>query len=314
MHRLLVLTCFLGFALLSGCATTAKQTETVLKDPPHGLPRQAVVANVPFIEQSANHCGPATLAMATAWAGRPISVAELTEQVYTPGAHGSYQADMVSAARRNGFLAIPMQNLPSLLAEVAAGHPVIVFENLAFNWYPMWHYALVYGYDLDAENVLMHSGPVKAKTWDMRKFERSWMLGDYWGLIVLKPGELAASADDLAHATAAAALEQTGHASEAEIVYRSILAKWPQSLPALIGVANAGYARNDAAEAARYLTTAVNAHPDSAAAWHNLAIAQDRLHRRTDARTSALKALKLAPPAAKAVYSQSLKELLPPVL
>ncbi len=297
-------------ALLSGCATTAKQTEAYLKAPLAGLPRSVKIDNVSFINQSANHCGPATLAMATSWAGRPISVEELTKQVYTPGANGTYQADMISAARRNGFLAIPSKGLPALITELSAGHPVIVFENLQFNWYPKWHYALAFGYDLDSEDIILHSGPVKEKHWDLRKFERSWMLGDYWSLIVLPAGQLAVSADDLAHATAASALEQVGHANEAKLVYESILVKWPESLPALIGLANFAFSSGDVLGACRYLETATEAHPTSAAAWHNLAIAEGEANQRKQAKVSAARAYDLAPEDSKAAYRTSLKDFL----
>ncbi len=280
-----------------------------LKAPPADLPRAAKVAGVPFIEQATKQCGPATLAMATAWAGYPIPVAELTKEVYTPGAGGSFQSDMASAARRNGLLALPLHGLPSLMSEIAAGHPVVIFENLAFTWYPMYHYALVYGYDLGEQSIIMHSGPVKEKHWDLRKFERSWMLEDYWGLIVLPPGVLAASADDLAHATAASALEQVGRLAEAKKIFESILVKWPTSLPALIGLANQAYANDESEMAVRYLETATKAHPAASAAWHNLAIAQESLHRNREAQASAKKAIETAGPQEKAVYIKSLSHI-----
>jgi hypothetical protein len=36
------------------------------------------------------------------------------------------------------------------LREVAAGNPVLVLQNLSFAWAPVWHYAVVMGYDADA--------------------------------------------------------------------------------------------------------------------------------------------------------------------
>lgn len=300
----------LSLALLSGCATRAVQTETYLASPPTDRPRQVKIENVPFIDQKIGHCGPATLAMATAWAGRPIDVSELTKQVYTPGAKGSFQADMIATARRNAFVAVPIRGLPALMTELAAGHPVIVFENLMLTWYPQWHYAVAFGYDLDNEDIILHSGSVKEKHWSLRKFERSWMLGDYWGLVVLPPGVLAASADDLAHASAALGLEQAGHASEAEKTYLSILEKWPTSLAALIGEANFEYARGHVKEAVTLLSTATGAHPEAAAAWHNLAIAQGEAGQTKQAKLSASKAMALVAGETKASYSVSLKDWL----
>lgn len=304
--RFVLALCALAF--LSGCATRAVETEAILKSPPSNLPRVKVVEDVPFIAQTKDHCGPATLAMALQFQGKMISVDRIADETYTAQAHGTYQTDLVSAARRQGMLALQMHGLPALLTEVAAGHPVIVFENLAFNWYPMYHYALVYGYDLDKTDVVMNSGPVKAKRWDMRKFERSWMLGDYWGLIVLKPGEIAPSQDDLAHAVAGSALEQLGRREEARKVYESVVRTWPESLSGLIALANVDYADDHVVEAARLLERAVQAHPDSAPAWHNLAIAQAAAGEKKAARSSAMRALRLVAPEQKQAYQQSLKD------
>jgi predicted Zn-dependent protease len=200
--------------------------------------------------------------------------------------------------------------LPALLAEVKAGHPVIVFENLALSWLPQWHYAVVYGYDLSKPEVLMHSGPEAAKHWDMRKFERSWMLADYWGLVVLPPDRLAASADELANVTAAAGLEQAGKLNEAQMAYQQIIKKWPQSLPAAIGLGNISFAQKNPVAAVQVLQQAAKAHAESAVVWHNLAIAQSSARMKVQARASAQKALQLVPADERDRYQENLKQIL----
>ncbi|MBX3034621.1 MAG: PA2778 family cysteine peptidase [Bdellovibrionaceae bacterium] len=262
---------------LSACASRAKQTEDLRRDPPREIPSAARVENVPFIEQAANHCGPATLAMVMNWAGRGITADEIAPQVYNPSRQGSLQMDLISASRRHGLVAIPLSGMRDLLREVAAGHPVIVFENLAMSWLPQWHYAVVLGYDLPRREIILHSGPNAFQRWDMEKFERSWMLGDYWGLVVLPPGKMAASGDELAHVTAAAGLEQAGRLEEADLVYQSLLKRSPESLLALIGRGNVAYARDDARAAVAFLRQAVRHHPGSAAARHNLSVAENAL-------------------------------------
>src|SRR2546422_3737218 len=46
---------------------------------------------------------------------------------------------------RSGQLAVPVTTLSDLLAEVAAGHPVLVFQNLGLHWIPRWHFAVAVG-------------------------------------------------------------------------------------------------------------------------------------------------------------------------
>lgn len=296
--------------LASSCAATARQTESVLAAPPE-IPEAQEIQNISFIRQSDNYCGPATLTMAMNWAGKNISVQQVADEVYTAGKKGSLQMDLIGSSRRQGLVAIPIQGMNALLQEVAAGHPVIILENLAFSWFPRWHYALVTGYDLKVPEVIMHSGADRSKHWSMRKFERSWVYGNYWGLVVLPLTKLAASADDLAHATAAAALEQLGKNAEAEIVYANILKKWPASLPALIGMGNTTFARGDFAAATAFLRVATQRFKNSAVAWHNRAIAEGAARRKSAARSSAQKAIRLAEPDTQSFYRESLKEYLP---
>ena len=297
-----------GFLLLlSGCATSARQTEAFLLAP-RNIPESHKIADVHFIGQTDHYCGPATLAMAMNWAGKKLSADELASQVYTPGKKGTLQQDLISASRRQGMLAIPIQGMSALLHEIAADHPVIILENLAFSWYPQWHYALVFGYDLSRSEVIMHSGSRAAKHWGMRKFERSWIYSDFWGLVVLPPTQLSATADDLAHNEAAAGLEQVGKLEEASTVYQNILKRWPGSLPALIGLGNIAFLKQNYLGAIQFLLEATKLHPKSSAAWHNLATAQGAADKKDAAHLSTIRALELVPKDSAAIYHESLKD------
>jgi len=264
--------------LLSACVSATPQADRLLLDT-RNLPKSSHIEGVPFIPQSANYCGPATLTMALNWAGENITLEELAPQVYTPGMKGTLPIDMLSAARRQGVMAIPMSGLNDLFLEINAGNPVIVFENLALSWLPQWHYALVFGYDVSSEKVTMHSGPEAFKQWDLRKFERSWKLGEYWGLVILKKGQLSASADEMSHVKAAAALEKLGKFTEAESAYRTILNRWPQSLISKLGRANIAYSQKDFRSAVGFLKQASREHPGSQMVAHNLLIAEKALQK-----------------------------------
>jgi tetratricopeptide (TPR) repeat protein len=245
--------------------------------------------------------------MAMNWAGKMISVEQISLQTFTPGMKGSLQSDLISASRRNGFMAVPIEGLPALLTEINSGHPVIVFENLALSWLPQWHYAIVFGYDLTKEEMIMHSGPDAFKHWDMSKFERSWMLANYWGLVVLPAGEISSSATELANSIAAAGLEQVGQKVAAEKSYSAILKKWPSSLTALIGSANLAFENNNYLLAVTYLQEAVKYYPNSATVWHNLTIAEGRGEMKKQAHQSALQALQFASVAEKEKFAENLK-------
>ena len=300
---------FMLALLVSACASSTKQVDQLLSSST-SLPRSHRIDTVPFIDQAAGHCGPATLTMAMNWAGLDIDIADVTPLVYTPGSHGSFQSDMVGASRRLGMFAIPIEGLANLLVEISSGHPVIVFENLALTWFPQWHYAVVYGYDLDKEIVMMHSGPEKDKTWDLRKFERSWKLGDYWGLVVVPPGTIVRSQTELAHVTAASGLEQVGKKEAALKAYRAILQQWPTSLASLIALSNEAFEARRYDRAVQYLADATRHHPTSAPAWHNYALAQQAAGRKAEAKVSARRAFDLVTEESRAGFEKSLAPIL----
>lgn len=301
--------CYILSCLLVGCASATPQADSLLLKEYDG-PSTYTILGVPFVNQNAGHCGPATLAMALQSAGRNISVNELVSQVYTPGMKGSLQNDMISAARRQGMIAIPIEGFEALLIELRANHPVIVFENLSLSWLPQWHYALVFGYDLSSQTILMHSGPEAFKNWDLRKFERSWSLGGYWGLVILPPDQLSASSGELAHISAASGLEQVGYLEAAKTAYQEILKRWPKSLVAQVGLGNIAYSQMDFVTAHKILQKAKMDHPTSAIAWHNAALAEGAVGNKAEAHRSAVEALKWVSADARPFYVDSLKEWL----
>ena len=137
-------------ALLSGCSIIAPQTYALKEQRPSDLPPRAELTQVPFFPQEDYFCGPAALAMVLNTAGVKVSPEELVEQVYLPGRKGSLQVEMLVAARRHGLIAYELApQVTDTLREIAAGTPAIVLENYGFSWYPVWHYSVVVGYDLD---------------------------------------------------------------------------------------------------------------------------------------------------------------------
>ena len=273
--------------LLAGCA--APETARIVASEGR-LARQAEVASVPFYPQTEYFCGPAALAMALSWSGLEETPDSVASNVYTPGRQGTLAADIVSAARRKGRLAVEVEGLDGLLAEVAAGHPVIVLQNLALEWFPQWHFAVVVGYDLANREIVLHSGTTARLTTRLDAFERTWDRAGKWGVVTLPPDRLPAGTDRRAVLLAAAGLEQAGRNDAAAAAYGAIATRWPNELAAWIGQGNARYAMGEFAAAERAYRTALSRDSQMAAAWNNLANA---LHRQGK-RDQAIEAAKLA--------------------
>ncbi len=274
------------------CACAAPQTTQLLEDR-GARPSRVELSEVPFFPQERYYCGPAALATVLAWSGLDVTQDDMVSQVYTPGRQGTLSSDVVAAARRNGRLAVPVDNLADLLAELDAGHPVLVFQNLALDWYPQWHFAVAVGYDLDSGDLILRSGTERRRVTRLSTFEFTWRRGDYWALVVLPPDRLPATATELAVLQAASGLEQTGRAGDALAAYQSALGRWPDSLGALMGSGNARYALGDRDGAREAFAEAVARHPDAAPAWNNLAVVLAELGRPDDALVAAREAVRL---------------------
>jgi tetratricopeptide (TPR) repeat protein len=166
---------------------------------------------------------------------------------------------------------VPVAELGDLLAELAAGHPVLVLQNLGLSWWPVWHYALAVGYDREAGDLVLRSGPRPRDRIPLATFERTWARAGHWGLVILPPDDLPASAGPAAVVQAAAALERAGRLVAARTAYDTILGRWPEDGNALLGRGNVSYAEGDLVGAERAFRQATASDPENGAAWNNLA-------------------------------------------
>lgn len=284
---------------LAGCATPP-QTERLAATPPRDLAPRVELGDVPFFAQDAYQCGPAALATVLTATGVPTTADALIPQVYLPERRGSLQLELVAAARRHGTVPYVLQPaLESLLAEVAAGNPILVLQNLAFAWYPKWHYAVVVGYDLDREELILRSGLERRHVVPFAVFERTWRRAEHWALVVLSPDRLPITAEETRYLQSVTALERLGQHAQAEQAYGAALARWPRSLGARMGLGNSRYAAGDLRGAELAYREAIDADPAAGAAFNNLAQTLADQGRLAEAETAARHAVSLGGPLAE---------------
>jgi tetratricopeptide (TPR) repeat protein len=281
-------------ALLVGCATP--QWQNLERNLPADVPQQALLDKVPFVAQDEYQCGPAALAMVAQHAGVHQALATWVEQVYLPARQGSLQPEMLASARRAGLLAYVLApRLPDLLREVAAGNPVLVLQNLSLPLAPVWHYAVVVGYNAQAQSITLHSARTPAMEMPISTFERTWARGEHWAMLALPPSQLPATAQADAWVASAAALERV-RAKEAQVAYQTALARWPTHRIAMLGLGNSAYKNQQFAEAMVAYKNTVQTHPDFADAWHNLAQVLSEQGQRPEALTAVQRAVQLGGP------------------
>ena len=293
--------------VLSGCAVLQRG------DWPQGLagiPAQREIASVPFFPQDEYQCGPAALAMVLAWSGLAVEPADLTEKVYTASLKGSLQPAMIAGARRSGRLAYVISGTESLIREIAAGHPVIVLQNLGLSWIPVWHYAVAVGYDTPRDEVMLHSGLNARQRLSMPVFQNTWARAEDWGLLVMNPGELPATATEGKFVEAVIGLEKAKQPAAAVDGYRAALSRWPHNLAAMMGLGNSYYALGALKNSEAAFRQATEAHPREGAAFNNLAHVLLALGKKDEALQAARTAVSFGGPL-QDVYQKTLEEIQP---
>jgi tetratricopeptide (TPR) repeat protein len=282
---------------LGGCISLP-QSEALRENPPKDLPPRVELTQVPFHAQDDFLCGPASLAMVFNAAGiSSANVESVTPLVYLPGRQGSLQAEMLGATRRVGLVAYPLApKLEDVLREIAAGRPVVVLLNLAIKLIPVWHYAVIVGYDLEKREVIVRSAKKARDEWSFGFLEFFWQESGYWSMLALPPGRLPATAREADAAVAIAALEHAGRRAEARESYRALIERWPSNLIGLIGLGNVEYSLKDVPASERAFRRASEAHPTSAVAFNNLAHVLAELGRLAEAETAARAAIALEGP------------------
>jgi tetratricopeptide (TPR) repeat protein len=256
---------------LAGCATPTPQLTALQTQWPVDLPAQAQISNLPFIAQEDYQCGPAALAMVAGHAGVQRDMATWVQQVYVPARQGALQSELLAASRRNGLPAyVIAPQIDALLREVAAQHPVLVLQNLAFAWSPVWHYAVVTGYNQAQGSVTLHSGRTQDMQMSLTTFERTWARAGRWAMVALAPQHLPATAQPDAYVASVVALERLQPAA-AQTAYATALQAWPTHRVALLGAGNSAYTLHQLDAAAQAYRAATQAYPQDGDAWNNLA-------------------------------------------
>ncbi len=260
--------------LLSACTTIHVPDQAELSR--LNVPTHHEIAGVPVIEQEDHFCGPAALASIAQYNGTKLSQEDAAELVYTPGRKGTFQHDIVSAFQRQGYITIPISTYEEAVTEIAADHPVMIFQNLALKWVPMWHYSILSGYDLNDKEFLVHGGRDEAIWQAFKTVGLTWKRAGFWGYVAVPAGEVVPSASEAEMLQAIAGIETAGFQDEAERAYQTVLKSNSQSDAALFGLGNISMARENYKFAEEFYRQALVVNAENYFALNNLAYSLDK--------------------------------------
>ncbi len=213
-----------------------------------------------------------------------LSRNELDKRTLIPSKGGTLQLELVSTARANGLLVYPLEpTFDALLTELRKQHPVIVLVNRGYSWHPLWHYAPVTGYNKENRTVLMHFSDRPNEAMSISTFMALWKRSGNWGVVLLPPGHLPASASPKVFLRAAYDLEKTGMRDDAIIAYKSALQHWPKDIDIYFALANAYYHSHQFTKAEQSYHKLLSLEPAHPMALNNLADLLCRMGRPKDA-------------------------------
>ncbi len=256
------------FVLISGCATIPPSVSEL---PESG--RAIELEGTPFYPQERYQCGPAALTTVLAMSDADVALDDVVSKVYLPGRQGSLQFELMAASRTAGRMPYRVDGtLKAIWKELEAGRPVLVLQNLGVAAIPRWHYAVVVGIDAERGQIILRSGTHKRRVTPIRTYLHTWRRGDYWGMVVLEPGELPAAVDRSRYFAAVTALEEAGRAEAAAAAWRAALRQWPGDTVPLFGLANAYLLLQDFAAAEKAYRDLLEQDRSLLAARNNLAL------------------------------------------
>lgn len=250
---------------LAGCAAgpelrVVRDAEAVLE-----------LSEVPFFAQDLHQCGPAALATVLLASGVEVSPEQLAPQIYLPERRGSLQVELLAATRRQGRVPFPLPgHIQPLLDELRAGRPVLVFQNLGLERLPVWHFAVLIGFDAKRQQFLLRSGTERRVELDAKKFLASWDRGGRWAMVVAPASEPPASADVMGWLKALAPFESLGQLDLAAQGYTAAVTRWPQDARTWTALGNVRYRQGRLADAEAAYTRALQDAPDQWVARNNL--------------------------------------------
>lgn len=256
--------------LLSACAASGLDRELQFARQ-SGVPAKARI-DVPFVPQRVAHCGPAVLSMAAGHAyGRKFNTGKLARMVFTPGREGTLRPDMIAGARRLGLLATPAQTMGQALREVAAGNPVILFENRGLEMAPVWHFSLLVGYDLAQSIAILHSDQTPFAEMSLDRLTHIWRRGGAWAYVLTRPPHLPETMGLTPLLEAATGLERAKRKAAARAAYGAITQAFPENALAWFAKGNADFTATDMPAARRAYMQAIKYGGVGGNAYNNLA-------------------------------------------
>lgn len=252
--------------------------------------------NMPFFPQEKYQCGPAAVATVLNFHNLKISPEEISSRVYLPEKKGSLQVELIAEFRSQGLVPYLLEpNLENILDEVESGFPVLILQNFGTERLPIWHYAVVTGFDLKERNLILNSGKQQGLKIKLSRFLKTWKRAGHWAIVAVPVNKMPVTANLTDYLSVVADMEALGNLEAAKSGYEMAADYWADSELPLLGLANVAYQSGNYASSRAYLSKALELAPENPDILNNLAYTHAAEGCFVRAMDSINKALKLEP-------------------
>lgn len=195
--------------LVGGCAN--------LPAPRMGqLPDRVELTSVPFYRGADDQGAPTALAGLLRDRGVTVTPGLVSPYLKLPAQPPALDANMEEAARQYGLMVYPLDaDFQGLLAQVAAGNPVLLRYRDGGRLWGEQRYAVLIGYDRFKSHVVLRSGEQRRALMPFADFVSAWQAADNWAVLVQPATRLPAQVNAGRWREAANRLGQAGQESAA---------------------------------------------------------------------------------------------------
>jgi ABC-type bacteriocin/lantibiotic exporter with double-glycine peptidase domain len=144
-----------------------------------------IISNVPFYPSEDNQCGPTSMAMVLNFLGIKVTPAEISKAIYSKGAGGTSDFDMMLHAKKLGLKSENYKgSLLDLKSKIKRGIPLIVMVDEGFWFYKKYHYMVVFGFN--EKEIIVHSGKNEMQRIKIETFIKKWEKANFWTFLIYK--------------------------------------------------------------------------------------------------------------------------------
>lgn len=262
---------------------------------------------MPFIVQKPNYCGPAALAMVSAYYSQPVTQDAIAAAIYQPNIRGVLTTDLAGYATRIGFWARAYRgDLADLRQKLDAGVPLILHTRFG----DRDHFLVAIALDRLRETVTVHTDTRASVEMNIDDLLRHWERSGRWTLLVCPPHKTCwrLSADE--HNDLGVFLERGGEAVAAAGHYRLAADLAPRNAIFPFNLGNALLKQKLLAEAAAAFRRAADLDTGNADALNNLAWTWHELGANLDEAAALCRRAVVLGPSRRAYYLDTLGSVL----